>query len=515
MKSQTLWTLVEHRAREAPDAPALLYGAEHISNAAFRERAARLAGGLRALGIGRGDVVAVQLPNIPEYLASYAALCALGAVMQTVHMPYRRAELSTLLAHSRAKAFICLSRFKEEQPAAEARSLSLPALQHVIAIGEEVDGVAAFSSIAGSEEIEKIENCSLDDRFLLLYTSGTTDNPKGVPLAYKGFLANARVSVAELEVGASDVLLSAAPLTHLYGLFVYHVALHAGAAMSLLPAFTPADLAATIEKHRATGVFAGPAHFKPMLDAGLLDRTDLSAVKFVCLSGSAVPPALAAEVEAKLKQKGRGVTIQLWGMSELQAGSYCRPRDRAEVRHGSAGAASPGSELRIVDDAGGVVPAGTEGRLQVRGISVFAGYLDNPGATAQAFTSDGWFDTGDTARLTRGGHLQLTGRVKEIINRGGLKYSPIDIEAILDRVPGVARSAMVPYPDTALGEKACVFIQPAGAAPVPALSELTQALDAAGIAKFKWPERVEAIAAMPLTPTQKIMRGRLRHLLKG
>src|SRR5262249_50245887 len=113
---------------------------------------------------------------------------------------------------------------------------------------------------------------------------------------YRGFLENGRNAGPELEVGKDDVLLSAAPLTHLYGLFVYHVALNAGAAMSLLPAFTPPDLAATIAKHRATGIFAGPAHFKPMLDAGLLDKTDLSSVKFVCLSGSAVPPPLAAAV---------------------------------------------------------------------------------------------------------------------------------------------------------------------------------------------------------------------------
>ena len=168
-----------------------------------------------------------------------------------------------------------------------------------------------------------------------------------------------------------------------------------------------------------------------------------------------------------------------------------------------------------MDEAGTVLPARTEGRLQVRGVSVFAGYLDNAAATAEAFTPDGWFETGDTGRLTGGGHLQLTGRVKEIINRGGVKYSPIDIEAVLDRVPGVARSAVVPYADAVLGEKACAFIQAAPGAALPVLATLTGALDAAGIAKFKWPERIEAIAAMPLTPTQKIMRGRLKDLLKG
>lgn len=500
----TLWSLVEKRAAEAPDAPALLIGDTRIGNAAFRDTALRIAGALRAKGIGKGDIVAVQLPNVPEYLLAYAALCALGATMQTVHMPYRRAELKMLLGHSKARAFLGLAQFKDVQPVAEVEGLraDLPALRHVL---------HDFAALKAHAPLPAAEPCTPDDRFLLLYTSGTTDNPKGVPLPYRGFLENARRSVPELQVGPSDVLVSAAPLTHLYGLFVYHLGLQAGAAMSLLPAFTPPDLAATVEKHRVTGVFAGPAHFKPMLDAGLLDKHDFSSVKFICLSGSAVPPVLAKDVEAKLP---RGRTIQLWGMSELQAGSYCRPTDPDAVRHETAGGPSPGTELRVVDDEDRVLPTGQEGRLQVKALSLFGGYLDNPHATQAAFTPDGWFDTGDTARLTPEGALQLTGRVKEIINRGGVKYSPIDIEAVLDRVPGVARTAVVPYPDPVLGEKACVFVQAAADASPPTLAQLTQALEAAGIAKFKWPERLERIDALPLTPTQKIMRGRLRDLLK-
>jgi cyclohexanecarboxylate-CoA ligase len=190
-------------------------------------------------------------------------------------------------------------------------------------------------------------------------------------------------------------------------------------------------------------------------------------------------------------------------MTELQAGSFSRPRDPADVRHGSAGAATPGTELRVVDE-----------RLQVRGLSLFKEYLKNPAATREAFTPDGWFETGDTAELSGGGHLRFTGRVKEIINRGGVKYSPLDVEAIIDRMPGVARSAIVPYPDAVLGERACVFVQPAPGAPAATLEAIMRELDRAGVAKFKWPERLERVEAMPLTPTQKVMRGRLRELLK-
>jgi acyl-CoA synthetase (AMP-forming)/AMP-acid ligase II len=476
----TLWELVERRARDAPHAAALLFDQRVISNREFRDRALGLAGGLAGLGVGKGDVVAVQLPNIPEYLVSYAAICALSATLQPVHMPYRRAEIAHLLGHSGAKLFICAS---------PPEGVATP----TVALGGALDALAASAPLA------RVPPGSPDDRFLLLYTSGTTDNPKGVPHPQRGFLANATASIPELEITREEIVLSAAPLTHLYGLFAYHLSLCSGAAMSLLPAFTPGNLAGLIQQHRVNCVFAGPAHFKPLLDGGLLERHDFSSLRFACLSGSPVPPELAAAVEGKLP---RGRTIQLWGMTELQAGSFSRPGDPADVRHGSAGAATPGTELRVVEE-----------RLQVRGISLFKEYLKNEKATREAFTADGWFDTGDTAELSRAGHLRFTGRVKEIINRGGVKYSPLDVEAILDRIPGVARAAIVPYPDPVLGERACVFVQPAPDAPRPTLEALARELDRAGVAKFKWPERLEVLESMPLTPTQKVMRGRLRELL--
>jgi cyclohexanecarboxylate-CoA ligase len=495
--SETLWGLVERRARDAPHARSVLFENTSLSNEEFRNRTLSLACGLAGLGVGKGDVVAVQLPNIPEYLLSYAAICALGATLQPVHMPYRRAELSSLLKHSEARVFLCLSRFKEESPAKEAVSL----VERVVALGEPVDGTRAFVSLAAGPALARAGESSPEDRFLLLYTSGTTDNPKGVPHAQRGFLANARASVPEMEITKEEIILSAAPLTHLYGLYAYHLSLCSGAAMSLLPAFTPAGLADVVQSHKPNGVFAGPAHFKPLLDGGLLERHDFSSLRFACLSGSPVPPELAAAVETKLP---KGKTIQLWGMTELQAGSFSRPRDPADVRHGTAGAATPGTELRVVGE-----------RLQVKGNSLFSNYLKNPTATREAFTADGWFETGDTAELSAGGHLRFTGRVKEIINRGGVKYSPLDVEAIIDRMPGIARAAIVPYPDPVLGERACVFVQPALGAARPTLEAITRELDSAGVAKFKWPERLELVEAMPITPTQKVMRGRLRGLLRS
>jgi acyl-CoA synthetase (AMP-forming)/AMP-acid ligase II len=497
---------------DAPGACALLQASgDSVSYDELGTRVDRMAGGLAGLGIGKGDVVGVQLPNSPEFVITYLALCTLGAVMQTIHMPYHGAELEFLLNHSRARGFVCLSQFKDVSPAASAVTLSQNSnsLEHIVALGAPVDGAQSFGQIADSEAIDNVPRADSSDPFLLLYTSGTTADPKGVPHAYRNFLCNSRVSAQALNICNDDVLLSVAPMTHLYGLFVLHLALMSGAASVLLPAFTPPDFASAVAATRATKIFAAPAHFAASLNAGLLDSHDFSSVRFVCLSGSAVPPDLARAVEDKLPN---GETIQLWGMSELQAGAYNRPGSSSPDPHLTTGPPSPGTELRVVNDLDEPLAPGEDGRLQVKGPSVFSGYLRNPAANAQAFADGHWFETGDTARITEHGELAITGRVKEIINRGGVKFNPIDVEAVIDSMASVERSAVVPYPDEVLGERACAFIVARDDAEV-SLDDISASLSAAGIAKFKWPERLEFIDAMPLTPTQKVMRGRLTALL--
>jgi non-ribosomal peptide synthetase component E (peptide arylation enzyme) len=198
-------------------------------------------------------------------------------------------------------------------------------------------------------------------------------------------------------------------------------------------------------------------------------------------------------------------------MSEMQAGTYTRPDDPIAVRSRTAGRASPGTELRIADDMTPLGP-GHEGELQVRGVSVFEGYLDNPDATAAAFTVDGWFRTGDLARLDENRNLELTGRLKDVINRGGVKFNPTDIEALIERHPSVAQCAIVPMPDPVLGEKACCFVVPKPDAAAFDLDALRAHLESHAIAKLKWPERLELIGEMPLTPTRKIKKADLARL---
>ena len=504
----TLRTWIERHASERPTAPAILGPSGVIDFDAVHVRALALAGYFRGLGIGNGDIIAAQLPNTVEFIATYLAAGYAGATLQTVHMPYRAAEIGPLLAHSKATAFVGFVGTKDFSPAAFALSLraATPSLKHVIAVGGPAPpGGHDFPQPETIPIAWSLSPPRASDRFLLLYTSGTTAAPKGVPISYDKFLPNAALSASELQIDNRSVILSAAPFTHLYGLFATHVALAAGAATALLPAFSPAAFAAALDAHHPTGIFAGPAHMAACLNEGLLTPERLASARFMMISGSACPPDLARKVQDRMPN---GEVLQLWGMSELQAGTFTRPGAPEAVRFGSVGPATPLTRLRVaVDDREAELDH--EGELQVQGASVFAGYLDNAAATAAAFTADGWFRTGDLARMDGRGNVALTGRLKDVINRGGIKFNAADIEALIDTHPGVAASAIVPVPDAVLGERACCFVVPKpGGLPL-RLDDITGWLSANGVAKLKWPERLELIAEMPLTPTRKIMKGEL------
>ena len=369
-----------------PDAPALVQGENTVSWRALAARVDRLAGELHAAGVAKGEVVAVQLPNIIEFVIAYLAICRLGAVLSTIHMPYRASEIRTLLAHNRAIAVICLAAAKDWNPAAAMLALKpeLPDLKLVIALGPRVEGAASLGEMidAGTPlAADKVEPPVAADPFLLLYTSGTTAAPKGVPHNYHTMLSNARLGAPEHALTAHDRILTAAPLSHLFGLYSLHVAMSVGAAQVLLPVFTPPDMVATIARDRPTALWTGPAHIAACRALELFDKHDASSLKLTIMSGSACPPELVRWFAAKLP--GCAVT-QLWGMTETQGALYSRPTDPPEVAAETAGRASPGTEIRVVDPQGAPCAAGVEGELQVRGCLLFPGYFKNDAANAAA-----------------------------------------------------------------------------------------------------------------------------------
>src|SRR5919197_661394 len=294
-------------------------------------------------------------------------------------------------------------------------------------------------------------------------------------------------------IDAGEVVAVQLPNT-LEFLLVHLAAARLGAGTVLLPAYKPDELAQTVERERPTALWAGPAHVAACRNAGLFDKYDWSSLELAIVSGSIAPPPLVRYFAEKLP---RCAVTPLWGMTELQAGLYTRPGDPLELSATTAGRPSPGTELRLAAD----------GELQVRGPLAFSGYYRNDDATRAAFTDDGWFRTGDLAE-ERNGHYAITGRSKDIINRGGVKFNPADVEALLDAHPQIQQSAIVPMPDPVLGEKACAFVTLREGCDAPTLDDLVSYLLGKDIAKNKLPERLVVIPEMPLTPTRKIMKGR-------
>jgi acyl-CoA synthetase (AMP-forming)/AMP-acid ligase II len=504
-RDETLKDWVQRAVDRAPDRPALITTTAAVTYAEMNARARQIANGLAALGIRKGDVAGVRLPNLPEFVLTWLAINSLGAVMQTLHMAYGKREVARLLQHSGARALIAASMPNDQLPAGELASLkeSVSSLQHVIGL-QEAEGVLPFASLA-RDASSASESPRADDPFLLLYTSGTTSAPKGVSVTYNHFLSNARLAAGEFGLTADDRILCLAPYTHLYGLYTLQLALAVGASACILPVFTPPGCVEAIRQTRPTVLFGAPGHIAGCMQMRLFDGLDLSSIRMAVLSGTTVPPELSAAFEHLLPN---GRVAQAWGMTELQFGSCGRLSDPREARFNSVGRAMPGTELRVVDVETGRPLGGSTGELQVRGCSVFSGYAGNPEVTAKSFTPDGWFRTGDLAQMDERGYVRLRGRIKEIINRGGVKYHPGEVEALIEAHPAVAQAAVAAIPDATLGERAACFLVLKPGSSV-TLEELTAYLKEQKLAKFMWPEHLMIVPEMPMTPTRKIIKSEL------
>ncbi len=505
---------LERWADETPDKIAIAAPDRDITYAEWRDRSRRFANALLGLGLKRGDVVAIQYPNHPEFPIAFLGVAMMGGVLCTLHMPYRAGEMAPLMNHGRARAVICIAGDgKYDAPATMAGlKAQVPSLEHIVVIGG--------GGRAGALDFDRlIEGAAADpvadppapgDPLVLCFTSGTSASPKGVVRTHETFTSNLRIYPPTIGLTAGDRILVAPPFTHVFGLSCGMLGLCHGATNVLMPLFSPELYADRLIRGRPTVVFSAPAHVAATIKAGLLDDADLSSVRDVIVAGSVCPPEVAAALERRLPN---GRTGQLFGMTETILIMQTPLDAPPEVRHTSTGRKTAGIEVRIAnpeDDTD--LPAGAEGELQLAGYSVFPGYLNNPEANATAFADDGFFRTGDLATVDADGNVVITGRVKDVINRGGIKINPTDVENLLQAHPAVVLAAVVPMPDDVLGERMCLF---ATLAPGASLSfgEMTGYLEANGVAKMRWPERLEIIGEMPMTPTRKIQKGELAKLV--
>ena len=508
-RDETLRDWLDRCVAQCAERPAIVFGEAIVTYRQFADRIRSVAAGLHGAGLRPGDIVAVHLPNVPEFLIAWLAINEIGAVMQTVHTPYGPREVEHFLRHSGAKAAIALAHGKDRSPAADIAALGgrLPDLKLVIAVGGSAPGAEEFSNIEQNGRDHPIDRVKIaaTDPFMLLYTSGTTASPKGVSVTYNHFLSNARMCASELQIARDDRILCLAPYTHLYGLYTLQLGFSVGAAACLLDLFTPPSLVQAIRKMNPTYLFAGPAHIGPCLQQNLFQGVDLSSIRVAVLSGTTVPIPLSAAFESVMPN---GKVLQAWGMTELQFGACSRPSDPSEVRFGTIGRATPGTELRIVDPEDHVLPPAEQGELHVRGCSLFAGYVGNAEATKLCFSQDGWLRTGDLATMDALGNVALRGRTKELINRGGIKFNPIDLEIAITNHPAVAQVAIAPLPDETLGERASCFVILKPGASLN-FEQLKDYLEEKKFAKFTWPEHFVVVTEMPMTPTRKVMKAEL------
>jgi acyl-CoA synthetase (AMP-forming)/AMP-acid ligase II len=334
----------------------------------------------------------------------------------------------------------------------------------------------------------------------MAFTSGTTGNPKGVMHSHNTTLAAARILNGDLGLCADDVMMAWLPLGLNWGYLTLIQSLLAGAKAVLLDRFTPAAALDLIARERVTYIPTAPASLTAILQQGDLERRDLSSLRFVVSGGASAP----VETIRAWRRAAPGVLLELLGMLETGYQAYTRPTDDPERVAGSVGVPASHMGLRLIDAEGRDVAAGQEGEICCDGPSVHLGYHNNPGANAEAFLPDGWFRSGDLGVIDSDGRLRIVGRLKEMINRGGKKFFPREIEEILYTHPQVLYAAIVGIPDPRLGERNCLCLVPrAGEAPT---FESLIAFIGDSVATYKLPERLELFTQFPFTPTGKIQR---------
>lgn len=506
----TLPGLLHRRATESPAAPAILGSERALSFADLDAESDRVATGLARLGIGPGDVVSCQLANVPEMLVLHHAVAKRRAIFNPIHLPYRAAEVEGILGFAESRMMVVGPSQRGVSYVEMMRGLRqrLPALRHVVAVGEESSpDLVPFAALgeAGGQAIEKARP---EDPFLLLFTSGTTASPKATLHTHAMRLGNARFIAQDVGWSAGDRVVSIARWSHMWGVMTYWMSLWVGASQVLLPGYSGDALAEVVSRHQATVAIGAPPHVADLLSRAELTPR-LASLRLFLLSGSVCPPALVRG----LRETVGCTPLMLWGMTETAGGIYTRPDDPEHVVEETVGRVTPGCAIAVLDETGRALPPGDEGELAIRSPFAFEGYVNNPAATAESFTADGWFRTGDIASIDAAGNVRILGRRKEQINRGGVKFHPADVEDVLLRHPAVQTVALIGMPDPRLGERNCCFVVARPGRPAPTLAEFTTLLDEAGVAKFKWPERLVVRDTLPLTPTGKVQRSILHDLV--
>jgi len=514
----TFGDILDRAADIHPEKEAFVDRKTRLTYGEAREKMNKLAIGLMDLGIQPLDRVLVQLPNWNEFVFAYFAFQKIGAIPVLLIERYRQFEINRLISITGATAWIVASRYKKTNyvPIINDVLKEHPELKNVITVRREGDQqpFTSLESLIEEAELTEVNLARLADRrpdpmqvAHMGPTGGTTGEPKIVPRTHNSLINGVEYCSKSWEQSNQDINLIAGPISHDLTFTKGFI----GSIITLgkvifLDTTNDKDICETIEQERITSIIWVPTLAQRMLQYEDLDKHDLSSLKKMHSAGGASHPDLVKDVTEKLKMKfynGYGATE---GMTTIT-----RTTDDLETICTTVGRPTcPYDTYKVIDKDGNELPPDTQGELVVKGPGVFTGYYNNPEENKEAFTRDGFFRTGDTAKIDGKGYITLTGRIKEMINRGGESISATEIERLITRHPDVAAVAVIPMSDPLMGERVCAYIQPKTGAQL-TFDEIISFLKGQKASVLQLPERVEFIDAIPYTGAQKMDKRSLRE----
>jgi non-ribosomal peptide synthetase component E (peptide arylation enzyme) len=504
--------LFEEQARQHPDAVAVIDDAGEVTYAELEAKARLVAGRLAGAGVGPGDVVGIQVPNVHQACAIDLAVAALGAVCLPYPMLLRERETLALLGRARAGVAVVAREFGGHDYAKMIDSLrpDLPALHDVFVLGDAYEGFHHLDSALGAgTSPQPLPEAAVDPDSpgRILVTSGTEALPKMVVFSHHAVTGGIGTVLAKLDTGSPMRVLCLVPLSSGFGaLGTFGALARLGQTLVVTAAFDPARALDLVERHRVTHILAVPTMLVMML--GAHEKQDVSSLEVVATFGSALARATLDEARVRFGC----AFVNGYGCSD-GAASQTALDDSPEHVAQTVGRPDPAvTAIRICDEDGKDVAAGETGEVWGRGPLSPMCYLEAPDLDARYRTDGGWSKTGDLGTIDDG-YLRIVGRVKDIIIRGGYNISPGETEELLLSHPAVVHAACVGMPDERLGERMCAFVVLRAGAAAPTLDEIADHLTAGGLAKNKLPERLEVMAELPLGPTGKILKRVLRDVI--
>ena len=515
--NRTITDYLDEAAAATPDKVAFVDPRRQITYAELRREVDRCALGLLELGVRPGDVVSFQLPNWIESVVLHYGATRIGAISNPLIPIYREREVGFMVGLARSKVIVVPSQFRgfDYPGMVDKLRVDWPTLEHVLVVdgspGQGTRSWAEFMSTPWEERRDPAELAELrpdpNEVTLLIFTSGTTGEPKGVMHTHNTLVAANNPLPERLGITSDSVIHMASTLAHLTG-FLYgaRLAVQIGATGVFQDVWDPTQFVELVEEHRITYTAGATPFLHDLLAASNLAEHDVSSLVRFCCMGAPIPRAIVREARRKLPGL---VVLGGWGQTENALVTLGIPGDPDEKVIDTDGYPWPGMRIRVVDESGAELPPGTDGRLQVTGPFLFVGYAERLEMTRALFDGE-WFDTGDLAHVDAEGYLSISGRTKDVIIRGGENIPVAYVENVLYEHPQIQEVAVVGLPDPRLQERACACIVPIAGAEL-TFDDIKAFLAEKGVAKQYWPERLEVRPELPRTPSGKIQKFRLRE----